>query len=272
MELDQPQELDGRLAGRAAVVAGAGSLIGRECAVTFAREGADVLAVDPDAGAAQDVAGVITAEGGRAAALATALDSEAGAAAVAEVCTDRWGRLDVLFTAHAMLDHEPSGLAHWERVLRTNLLGPIAYTEALFPLLARSGSGSIVYLSSVEGVLGNPHFPAYSVSKGGLVPLAHVMADRGAAQGIRVNVIAMAAVNPIGTTDPPPLSPPPLGWEALQRATPLGRMATPDDVALAALFLASAESSYITGVVLPVDGGRLAVTPGTGAGATRQSP
>lgn len=260
---------EGRLRGRTAVVAGVGSTIGRACALAFADEGADVLAVDPDGAVASGVASEVRTAGGSGWAIAAALDTEDGAVAVAAGCRSRWQRLDVLFTAHAMLDHEPAGdagLAHWERVIRTNLLGPIAYTRALFSLLAESGSGAVIYLSSIDGLLGNPSFPSYSVSKGGLIPLTHVMAHDGAPHGIRVNAIAMAALVPIGSTDPEPLPIADGARDAVSRATPLSRPATPDDVAAAAVFLASPESGYITGVVLPVDGGRTAITPGTGTG------
>ena len=257
----------GRLRGRAAVVAGVGSTIGRACALVFAAEGADVLAIDPDGGAASAVVSAVDAAGGSGLAIAAALDTAEGAMAVADACRSRWQRLDVLFTAHAMLDHEPvgaSGLAHWERVIRTNLLGPIVYTRALFPLLAESGSGAVIYLTSIDGLFGNPTFPAYSVSKGGLIPFTHVMAHDGAPHGIRVNAIAMAAMIPIGSTDPEPVPVADSARDAVTRATPLSRLATPDDVAAAALFFASPESGYITGVVLPIDGGRTAITPGTG--------
>ena len=104
-----------------------------------------MLAVDPDGAVASGVARDVRTGGGSGWAIAAALDTEDGAAAVAGGCRSRWQRLDVLFTAHAMLDHEPAGeagLAHWERVIRTNLLGPIAYRAHSFrcsptPALAR---------------------------------------------------------------------------------------------------------------------------------------
>jgi NAD(P)-dependent dehydrogenase (short-subunit alcohol dehydrogenase family) len=261
--------LAGRLAGRVAVVAGVGSIVGRACALAFGRDGAEVVAVDPVAKVADAVAGEVVAAGGRAIAVTARLDAEAGARAVAETCRHRWGRVDTLFTSQAMLDHEPPGrqsAAHWERILRTNLLGPALYTQALFPLLATTGNGSVTYLCSIDGQYGNPSFPGYSVSKGGLIPLTHVMAHDGGAHGIRVNAIAMAALIPLGSTDPDPVPVTAPAWSAVRRATPLARPASPDDVAGAAVYLASDEASYVSGVVLPVDGGRTAVTPGT-AGA-----
>ena len=91
------------------------------------------------------------------------------------------------------------------------------YTRALFPLLAESGSGAVIYLSSIDGLFGNPTFPAYSVSKGGLIPFTHVMAHDGAPHGIRVNAIAMAAMMPIGSTDPEPV---PIADDARRRGEP----------------------------------------------------
>jgi len=265
----------GRLADRVAVVAGVGSIVGRACALAFGREGAEVVAVDPDAEVADRVTAEVTAVGGRATPLVASLADEAGASAVAGGCRARWGRVDVLFTAQAMLDHEPAGEqspAHWERVIRTNLLGPVLYARALWPLLTSSDSGAIVYLCSIDGLHGNPSFPGYSVSKGALVPLTHVMAHDGGPHGIRVNAIAMAAMIPLGSTDPAPVPVTEQARSAVRRATPLARPASPDDVAGAAVYLASDESAYVSGVVLPVDGGHTAVTPGTGTAETVDVP
>ncbi len=260
----------GRLGGRAAAVIGVGSIVGRGVAVAFAREGAEVAVVDPAGGSADVVAAEINNSGHTAIPITADLATPDGAEAVATLCRDRWDRLDVVFTSQAMLDHQlPSDadFEHWQRVIRTNLLGPIAYTQALMPLLRASGSGSLIYLGSIDGTYGNPSFPAYSVSKGGLVPLCHVTAHDEAPHNVRVNLIAMAAMMPLGSTDPSPVPVAESAREAVRRATPLTRLATPDDVAAAAVFLASPESAYVTGVVLPVDGGRTAITPGTTARA-----
>jgi NAD(P)-dependent dehydrogenase (short-subunit alcohol dehydrogenase family) len=259
-----------RLQDKVAVVVGVGSVVGRAAAVAFAREGADVLAVDPDGSAAAAVAEELAGAGALGTALETVIDTEEGADAIRDACASRWDQVDVLMTCHAMLDHEPvrtASLAHVERVIKTNLLGPIACTQALFPLLCRSSRASVIYLTSIDGILGNPTFPAYSVSKGGLIPLTHVMAHDGAAHGIRVNAIAMAALIPTGSIDPAPLPVAEAATAAVLRATPLGRPARPEDVAGAAVYLASDDASYVTGVVLPVDGGRTAITPGTNAAA-----
>jgi NAD(P)-dependent dehydrogenase (short-subunit alcohol dehydrogenase family) len=229
---------------RKAVVVGTASAVGRACADALAANGAEVL---PEH--AEDVA------------------SETAARTVAETCEAQWGKLDVLVYCAAAMDFWEDGqdtVADWEAVVRVNLLGPVAYTKALLPLLRRSDAGAIVYLGSIDGLLGNPRFPAYSASKGGLVPLTHVMAHDCAP--IRVNCVAAAAISQVGPGD---LQPPWLGElfsasSSVLEQTPLGRYARPEDVASVVLFLASDDAAYVTGAVLPVDGGRTAFTPGTG--------
>jgi NAD(P)-dependent dehydrogenase (short-subunit alcohol dehydrogenase family) len=235
----------------------------------FAREGASVLAVDPDEAVATDVAGAIQSAGGWAAPCQADLSSEAAAAEVAQRCDQLWHRLDVLITCVASMDfwasEKEDTIASWEEVFRVNLLGPTFYTKRLLPLLKRSDSGSIIYLGSIDGIRGNPNYPAYSVSKGGLIPLTHVMAWQCAPDGIRVNCIASGAIDQSGSGTRPRF--PPAGSTNLRdalRLTPLGRRATPDDVASVALFFASRDSAFVTGTVLPVDGGRIAITPGVG--------
>jgi NAD(P)-dependent dehydrogenase (short-subunit alcohol dehydrogenase family) len=242
-----------RLDGRKAVVVGVGSSIGRACAARLAAEGAEVLAV------------ARTLETGGGDHTADPAD-EAGARGVAKACETRWGRADLLVYCAAAMDYWDEGedtIADWEAVVRVNLLGPVAYTKALLPLLRRSEAGAIVYLGSIDGLLGNPQFPAYSVSKGGLVPLTHVMAHDCAP--VRVNCIAAAAISQVGPDDPQPPGLTDLfsASSPVLEQTPLARYARPEDVASVALFLVSDDAAYVTGAVLPVDGGRTAFTPGT---------
>src|SRR5579884_2574654 len=202
-----------RLDGRKAVVVGVGSDIGRGAALAFAREGADVLAVDPDAAAAARVAGDLRGEVGRGEDCQAEFQGETGPAAVASKCEALWGRVDVLFTCCAIEDYwhwhgEDDTLDKWEHVLGVNLLAPIMYSKALLPLLEKSDSGSIVYLGSIDGIRGNPNIPAYSVAKGGLLPLTHVMAAKCAIHHIRVNCIATGAINQAGTGAMPRLHTP----------------------------------------------------------------
>jgi NAD(P)-dependent dehydrogenase (short-subunit alcohol dehydrogenase family) len=255
-----------RLAGRTAVIVGVGSPIGRACAKAFAAEGAELLLVDPSAAVADQVSAEVVQQVPSAAceAFEAAYSGDDAVAAVAAVCDERWGRLDVLLNVTALLDYWDGGpsAAGWEEVVRANLLGPVAYTLGLRPLLERSIAGAVVYLSSIDGLLGNPDFPAYSVSKGGLIPLTHVMAHDLGPAGVRVNCIAMAGLVPVGTGPQPTVRPGSLPNTVLR--TPLGRVPAPEELASVAVFLASPEASYVSGTVLPVDGGRIGVTPGTG--------
>jgi NAD(P)-dependent dehydrogenase (short-subunit alcohol dehydrogenase family) len=135
-------------------------------------------------------------------------------------------------------------------------------TRALLPMLRRSAAGSVIYLSALDGLFGNPDLPAWSATKGALVPFTHVMAHNCAPDGIRVNCIASAFVDQVGPGDPHPASIP-TSIESILAATPLHRRGEPHEVASVAAFFASDDASYVTGTVLPVDGGRRAVTPGT---------
>jgi len=236
---------------------GAGSSVGRACAARLAAEGAEVLAVARTLEAACEIGTAYAADPA----------DEGDARNLAEACEARWGKLDVLVDCAAAMDFWDAGeeaLAGWETVVRINLLGPVAYTKALLPLLRRSDAGAIVYLGSIDGLHGNPNFPAYSASKGGLVPLTHVMAHECAP--VRVNCVAAGAIAQVGADDP---QPPGLGdlfseSSPVLAATPLARYARPEDVASVVLFFASDDAAYVTGAVLPVDGGRTAITPGTG--------
>jgi len=237
--------------------------IGEVCAQEFRRRGASVIVVDGDEAT---LAGLAAPASGQAEAVDTILadPGDAGSlVAAARLCGERYASVDVLVTCHSEMEVagiEETSAASWARIVNDNLLGPVFATKAFLPLLKRSGSGAIVHIGSIDGTLGNPQIPAYSASKGGLVPLTHVMADEFAGYGIRVNCVARAMFAARGG----PANP---RHAALIGQTPLARPAFPEEIAAAVCFLASSEASYVNGVVLPVDGGRSGITPGTRSGA-----
>jgi NAD(P)-dependent dehydrogenase (short-subunit alcohol dehydrogenase family) len=254
-----------RFLGRQAAVVGGAEDVGRASALRFAAEGADVLVIDADAAAVRDTVREIASLGVRAEGLAVDLAEPEAAGPAARRCAQDGWQVDVLVNCQMetpWFSVEDGDLPRWERAVRVNLTGPYAWTKAFLPQLKGSGRGAVVHVGSVDGTFGNPRVPAYSASKGGLVPLTHVMAHEFARFPIRVNLVCRVA-----TTASEHRS----GGSAaaadylrrLAAATALRRLGRPEETAAAVAFLACDESSYITGAVLVVDGGRTVITAGT---------
>jgi NAD(P)-dependent dehydrogenase (short-subunit alcohol dehydrogenase family) len=246
-------------AGKAALVTGAGSGIGRALASRLGRLGAAVAVLDLNQAAARETAATIIGDGGRAIdILVDVADEEAVRAAVATT-VEAFGTLDVAVNNAAVpstgQDLAAMTAETWERVLRVNLTGTFFSLKHEIPELLRAGGGAIVNIASNGGLYAIPQAPAYVASKHGVVGLTKVAAVDYAARGIRVNAVAPAITRTAmfdevarGTD-----------MAARQEAvTPLGRLATPDEVAAAAIWLCSDEASYVTGTTLSVDGGRRA--------------
>jgi 3-oxoacyl-[acyl-carrier protein] reductase len=244
------------------VVVGVGSTIGRASAARLAVDGAVVLAVDADAGVAASVAEEI---GPPTTAHAAELATTRGAESTMRRCRQMGEAIDVLVHCGSAMEVWPEDQDTIEsllEVLTNNVAGPIAYTIALQPLLAVSPAASVVYLGSIDGIRGNPHVPGYSLGKGALLTLTHMMATRLGPDRIRVNCVAAAGIMQMGS-GVAPLDRVTGVTDLARRLTPLGRMPAPEEVASVAAFFASDDASYVTGTVLPVDGGRTAPTPGT---------
>jgi meso-butanediol dehydrogenase / (S,S)-butanediol dehydrogenase / diacetyl reductase len=245
----------GRLQDRVALVTGAGSGIGEAIALRFGAEGAVILATDRHPATAERTAARIRGAGGRAEAHALDIAEDGAAAALVTAVAPRLGTIEVLVNnAGAGSDLGPLevDLATWERMLRINLTGHFLCIQAVLPGMLAQGRGSIVSISSVNGLTGLGE-EGYSAAKAGLVNLAQNIAVRFGGQGVRSNVIAPGTIRtPIWDRR---LAERPDAFDQLRGWYPLARIGEPADVAAAALFLASDESAWVTGAVLPVDGG-----------------
>jgi NAD(P)-dependent dehydrogenase (short-subunit alcohol dehydrogenase family) len=250
----------GRLAGKTAIVTGAAMGLGEAIARRFAAEGARVACVDVRSAPCDAVVGAIEAAGGTGLSLVADVGLAADAARVAATVTGRLGGIDILVNNAGILPSRETVLetteADWDETLRVNLKGVFLMSRAALPAMIGAGGGAIVNLSSITGVVGLPVRPAYSASKGGVAMLTRQMAVDFGPHGVRVNALAPSfVITSINRALFDRLQAEGAPWERLLAEHPLGRLGEPSDVASAALFLASDEARWITGVVLPVDGG-----------------
>lgn len=251
----------GKLDGRVALVTGAASGLGRASASLFAAEGAAVVFADLNEVGANEAADVAVAAGGQASAEQLDVTSSASCQHVVAATLERYGRLDILMTCAGVagsalitqLDEET-----FDHTLQVNLKGTFLSAKAAFSALGRQG-GSIIALASVAGIIGAPGFASYGASKAGVINLVRNLALEGARQQIRANAICPSWIwTPMVEKTMEQLIPgaPPAKVQSyLARQSPLGRMCTPDDVAHAALYLASDDSAFMTGQALVLDGG-----------------
>jgi NAD(P)-dependent dehydrogenase (short-subunit alcohol dehydrogenase family) len=256
--------MTGRLQGRAALITGAGSGIGRATAELFSAEGAAVGVVDMSADAAEETVAKITAAGGRALALVADVTSAEQVAAVVAQAASEFGRLDLLYN-NAGVDSRGSVAEateeDWDRCFAVNVKGTFLCSKAAIPHLRDAGGGAIVNQGSVAGLVAVPNFAAYCAAKGAVVSLTRSMAIDLAPQRIRVNAICPGTVFT-------PLMEPMLrargdgdldaGLAKTLVKYPIGRLGTPEEIARVALFLSSDESSFMTGSIVTADGGMTA--------------
>jgi NAD(P)-dependent dehydrogenase (short-subunit alcohol dehydrogenase family) len=250
-----------QLAGKAALISGAGGDICRAIAIAFAREGASVVCCDIARDRAAETVRMINDIGGQAISQHCDAASEEQTLAAAAAGHAAFGRLDILVSGAA--PNDPSGtvleltVEGWQQVLAINLTGSFLLSRAALPYMIDGGGGSIIFIASQMGRVGAARRPAYCATKGALIQLAKVMAIDHAAQNIRVNTLSPGAVETqrmlyrYGSFE-----------EAQKQHGPkhlLGRLGRPDEIAGAAVFLASDAASFMTGSDMLVDGGYTAI-------------
>lgn len=249
-----------RFADKVVVVTGGNSGIGAAAAAQFAAEGATVvIAARDDARSAEVAAGIIAA-GGAAVTQQCDVTKQADCAGVVARCRSDFGKLDMLFNNAGIIYREKTALdtspEEWDHTLAVNATGTFLMSRAAVPLMIEGGGGAIVNNASYFGLVGGRGTAAYSASKGAVVLLTKAMALDHAADGVRVNCVCA------GSVDTPMLQSEmeAMGGEAevrhlFEAKHPLGRIARPEEIAAAVLYLASDEAGFITGAALPIDGG-----------------
>ena len=249
-----------QLQGKVALVTGGASGMGRVTAARFVAEGCSVVVADRNAEGAEQAAKELAADGGAAVAATVDVTDPTSVEAAVGLAEQTFGRLDTVSHNAGLagypvpvMDADPD---EFDAIFRVNVKGVWNCARATVPALRRAGGGSITVVGSVMGERARPGFGAYAPSKAAANHLARVLALELAADGIRVNALAPVATDTpmlpkfLGTADPEKAR------AAFVAGIPLGRLAEAGDVADAAVFFASDASRFLTGVVLPVDGGR----------------
>ncbi len=241
-----------KLKGKVAVVTGAGRGIGRSIAERFAQEGAHIVVADIDGGSAESTAEALRGSGAQAAAVRTDVGNPEQANAMVAVAVKSFGGVDILVNNAGIAPNRlvlDTSLEEWERVLRTNLTGTFLCCKAAVNAMKEGDGGSIVNIASISGQRGGVGRGVYGTSKAGIIMLTRIMAVEFAPMNIMVNAIAPG---PIRTDMTDHSEGTVKGY--LDRI-PMGRYGSKEAVAAAALYLASDESPYTTGITLNVDGG-----------------
>jgi len=254
-----------KLSDKVALITGAGSGIGRASALLFSQEGAKVAVVDLDRKGGQETVGLIQQKGGEAVFVQADVSKAADVEKMVETTVKTFGRLDILFNnAGIPMSFTPvEDLKEelWDRIININVKGIFLGAKYALPIMKKQGGGVIINTASISGVRPRPGLSAYSTSKAAAIMLTRALAIELAPFQIRVNCL-----NPVAAETPmlakfihekgKEYEKYEEGRQKFIASVPMGRLAQPEDIAYAALFLASEEASLITGLSLDVDGGR----------------
>jgi NAD(P)-dependent dehydrogenase (short-subunit alcohol dehydrogenase family) len=249
------------LEDKVAIVTGAGSGIGAASALRFATEGAAVVVADIRLHKARETVDAIAAAGGQALAVETDVADAGSVAALVDTAVDAFGGLDVLFNNAGTLRPGTAvelSVEDWDLVMAVNVRSVFLGAKYAVPVMEARGGGSIINTASVSGLHGDGGSVVYSASKAAVINLTRALSTDHARSGIRVNAICPGAI------ETPPVQrmmQHPGARELNERVHALGRIGRPDEIAAAAVWLASDESSFVTGEALVVDGGLRAQSP-----------
>jgi len=250
------------LEGKVAIVTGGAKGQGRASSLLFAQEGAKVVVADWDFPNAETAVAEIEAAGGQAVAVKVDVSKEDDIKKMIQAALDNYGRLDILFNNASVGFSERSRffmgsvvdtpVEDWDAILGINLRSVALGCKHAIPIMIEQGGGVILNNSSMNGIISVPGADAYTAAKGGVVALTRVLADVYGPSGIRANCMCPGGVN---TSMIAEIIAIPGALDATSAVTPLRRIGEPEELAQAALFLVSDASSFVTGVIMPVDGG-----------------
>ena len=247
-----------RLKNKVAIVTGAGSGIGRSIALAFAREGAKVVVADLNEKGGLETVDLVKKEKEEAIFVKVDVSQAENIDQMVEVCLKEFGQVDILVNNAGIVKMSPlheTTEEDWDKILGVNLKSVFLSSKKVLPIMLSQGKGKIINIASIAGLVGFSNLGAYCASKGGIIALTREMALEYAPQKINVNCIAPGVIKTAMTKE---MLADETTRKSLESSTPYPRLGEPEDIAQAAVYLASDESDFVNGEILVVDGGWIA--------------